>query len=140
MTRPYSQDLRTLVVSAVEAGSSCCGAARRFGVAVSTVEKWVHRWRETGHVRPLPMGGDHRSRLTGERDWLLARIGSAPDLTLEEIRAELSERGIRVGYGTVWRFFDAQGISFKKNSARGRAGSGGRGDAACDVAQDTGQA
>jgi transposase len=42
-------------------------------------------------------------------------------LTLEEIRAELAARGKPVGYGTVWRFFAAEGISFKKNRARQRA-------------------
>jgi putative transposase len=67
------------------------------------------------------MGGDHSSRLTQERDWLLARIVEVPDLTLEELRAELAARGKLVGYGTVWRFFAAEGISFKKNRARQRA-------------------
>ncbi len=70
-----------------------------------------------------PMGGDHSSRLKGERDWLLERVAAAPDLTLEEIRVELAERGTRVGYGTVWRFFAAEDISFKKNRARQRAGT-----------------
>src|SRR5712691_160561 len=60
------------------------------------------------------MGGDHNSRLKTERDWLLGRIAAVPDLTLEEIRAELAVRGLPVGYGTVWRFFAAEGISFKK--------------------------
>jgi hypothetical protein len=34
---------------------------------------------------------------------------------------ELAARGKHVGYGTVWRFFAAEGISFKKNRARQRA-------------------
>ena len=67
------------------------------------------------------MGGDRNSRLKDERTWLLERIAAAPDLTLEEIRAELAARGKHVGYGTVWRFFAAEDISFKKNRARQRA-------------------
>jgi transposase len=67
------------------------------------------------------MGGDRNSRLKGERAWLLERIEAVPDLTLEEIRAELAQRGVHVGYGTVWRFFAAEGVSFKKNRARRRA-------------------
>jgi transposase len=67
------------------------------------------------------MGGDHRSRLKEERVWLLERIAAVPDLTVEEIRAELAARNIRVSYGTVWRFFAAEGISFKKNRTRQRA-------------------
>lgn len=70
------------------------------------------------------MGGDRSSRLVGEkRDWLLARLAVAPDLTLEEMRRELGERGVVVGYGTVWRFFEREKISFKKKPVRQRAGS-----------------
>jgi len=96
-------------------------AAKLFGVAISTVIDWIDAWRKEGRLSAKPMGGDHRSRLTEERAWLLERIAAVPDLTLEEIRAELAERGKPVGYGTVWRFFAAADISFKKNRARQRA-------------------
>ncbi len=66
------------------------------------------------------MGGDHNSRLKAERVWLLERVAAQPDLTLQETRAELAARGKPVGYGTVWRFFAAEGISLK-NRARQRA-------------------
>jgi transposase len=104
----------------VEDGLSRRQAAERFKVAVSTVIEWIAAWRAEGRLAAKPMGGDHSSRLTADRDWLLARIAAAPDLTLEEIRAELAARGRHVGYGTVWRFFAAEGISFKKNRARQR--------------------
>ena len=121
MARAYSQDLRERVVGAVESGLSRRRAAALFEVAISTVIEWVDAWRESGRLTAKPMGGDHSSRLKGERMWLLERIASAPDLTLEEIRSELAGRGTHVGYGTVWRFFAAEGISFKKNRARRRA-------------------
>jgi transposase len=121
MARPYSRDLRERVVGAVEGGLSRRGAARLFGVAVSTVIDWVDAWREEGRLSAKPMGGDHSSRLKEERLWLLERVAAVPDLTLEEIRAELAARGKHVGYATVWRFFAAEDISFKKNRARQRA-------------------
>jgi transposase len=121
MARPYSRDLRERVVQSVEGGLSRRRAASVFGVGIATVIEWVAIWRDSGRVSAKPMGGDHNSRLKGERAWLLQRIEEVPDLTLEEIRAELAARGIHVGYGTVWRFFAAEGISFKKNRARGRA-------------------
>jgi transposase len=121
MARPYSQDLRERVVGAVESGLSRRAAAKRFAVAVSTVIDWVDAWGEEGRLVAKRMGGDHRSRLKDERTWLLGVIAATPDLTLEEIRAALAARGIHVGYGTVWRFFAAEGISFKKNRARQRA-------------------
>ena len=121
MARAYSRDLRERVVRAVEGGLSRRRAASRFGVGIATAIKWVAVWRTEGRLVAKPMGGDHNPRLKGERDWLLERIALVPDLTLEEIRAELATRGKPVGYGTVWRFFAAEGISFKKNRARQRA-------------------
>ena len=121
MARPYSRDLRERVVAAVEGGLSRRRVARQFAVAVSTVIDWVDAWRQDGRLSAKPMGGDHSSRLKEERAWLLERVAAVPDLTLEEIRAELAVRGKQVGYGTVWRFFAAEGISFKKNRARQRA-------------------
>jgi len=121
MARPYSMDLRERVVGAVDGGLSRRRAASLFGVAISTVVEWVRVWRETGSVAAKAMGGDHSSRLKEERAWLLGRIEAVPDLTLQEIRTELGARGVHVGYGTVWRFFAGEGISFKKNRARRRA-------------------
>jgi transposase len=56
MGHPYSEDLRTRIVAAVEAGASCCAAARQFGVSASCAIKLVQRWRRTGSVAPSPRG------------------------------------------------------------------------------------
>lgn len=122
MSKPYSLDLRKRVVSAVEGGLSRRQAAELFDVGISTVIRWTRRSRETGSAAAKPMGGDRRSVLVGERRvWLLERVAAEPDLTLEELRDELAERGIAVGYGTVWRFFEREAITLKKKRARGRA-------------------
>jgi len=121
MSKPYSEDLRERVVAAVEGGLSRRQAANMFDVGISTVIRWVQRFRTTGSFLAKPMGGDHRSRLTGARTWILERIEAAPDLTIEELRDELREHGVIVGYGTVWRFFEREAITFKKKRARGRA-------------------
>lgn len=121
MAKPYSEDLRKRVIAAVERGLSRRQAAVVFGVGISTVVHWVRRFRATGSVAAKPMGGDYRSRLTTERAWLLGRIEAEPDLTIEELRDELKERGVIVGYGTVWRFIAREDITFKKKRARGRA-------------------
>jgi transposase len=127
MSRPYSDDLRARAVAAVAAGLSRHRAAKVFSVGVSSVIRWVQHHRRTGSVSPKPMGGSRGVRIAGaDRDWLLARIAAKPDLTLEEMRRELAERGLAVGYGTVWRFCDREGLTFKKNSARHPAGSARR--------------
>jgi len=121
MSKPYSEDLRERVVAAVEGGLSRRRAAEVFAVGVSSVIRWVQRFRATGSIAAKPMGGDHRSRLTGERAWILQRIEAEPDLTIEELRDELKGRGVIVGHGTVCRFFAREDITFKKKRARGRA-------------------
>jgi len=121
MSKPYSEDLRERVVAVVEGGLSRRQAAGVFDVGVSTVIRWVQRFRATGSVAAKPMGGDHRSLLSGSRTWILERIEAEPDLTIEELRDELKERGVIVGYGTVWRFFAREAITFKKKRARSRA-------------------
>ena len=113
MTKPYSEDLRTRMVAAVVAGASCREAAKRFSIGVSSVVR-SQRFRRTGSVAAKPMGGERNSRLKDERDWLLARVAAAPDLPLHDIRRELAARNVRVGYGTIWRFFAKEKITFKK--------------------------
>jgi transposase len=121
MARPYSLDLRERVVARVAAGDSCRKVAALFGVSVASVVKWSQRWRATGSAAAKPMGG-RKLILLPEREWLLARIAAAPDLTLRGLQAELAERGIVVSYSAVWKFFAVEGISFKKKPARQRAG------------------
>ena len=57
MSRPYSTDLRERVVQAHLAGEPIRSVAARFGVSVSSVPKWVARYRETGSVAPGKIGG-----------------------------------------------------------------------------------
>jgi transposase len=73
------------------------------------------------------MGGHRPFLLEGEKDWLLARFAAKPDATLAAVLGELKERGVDVGLTTLWRFLKRQGVSFKKNRVRHRAGPPGRG-------------
>jgi len=130
MARAYSLDLRERVVAAVATGQSCRSVAGRFGVSVASVVKWSQRFRATGSAAAKRMGGRRPYALAGERSWVLARVGEAPDLTLRALAAELAERGIVVSHYAVWHFLVREGITFKKKPARQRAGSVRRGPAA----------
>src|SRR4051794_5643449 len=116
MPRPYSQDLRDRVVTSVAGGRSCRATATIFSVSVATVVRWLQRFRTTGSAAALAMGGHRPHRLASRRDWLLARIGEKPDLTLRAIRAELDADGVKVSYGAIWAFFAREGITFKKRA------------------------
>ena len=135
MTRPYSLDLRERVVQHVAAGQSARAVADTFAVSPSFVVKLSQYWRKQGSVAPRRQGGDHRSQAIEEhRDWLLQQVTETPDLTLAEIRDRLGERGLPASISAIWRFFQRHGISFKKNRARGRAVTPGRGRSTAAVA------
>lgn len=118
MARPLSNDLRQRVVAAVLAGESCRAAASRFGVAVSSVVKWSHRYRATGSVRPGKMGGHRKPLLDPHRAFIVERIKQMPHLTLHGLKDELAARGVRVSHNAVWMFLRREGLRFKKNAVR----------------------
>lgn len=134
MPKPYSQDLRDRVIGAVDGGMSARASGRLFGVSESVAIKWAARWRRTGSACSKRMGGYKRSPLDGRADVLLALNAEQPDLTVDEFRAALRDRGIRAGRGSVWRFFERHEISYKKNRARRRAGPARRGGGAAKLA------
>jgi transposase len=116
MSKAYSSDLRDRVVAGAGRGLSASGAARLFGVRVSSAIRWTSRLRETGSVAAKPCGDDTRSKLTGHATWLMELIGKQPDLTLSEIQQRLrADKAGVVGYGTVWRFFASRKVRFEKN-------------------------
>ena len=122
MPRAYSQDLRDRAVALVALGQSRRSVARLLDLAESTVINWCKRQEVSGSCAAKRMGGQRRALLLPERDWLLARVSAAPDLTLRALRSELAERGTKVCVDTVWRFLMAEALTFKKNPARRRAG------------------
>jgi transposase len=114
MPRPYSNDLRSRVIEAVEAGASRREAAERYEISASAVVLWTQRWAETGSFAAKPSGGSV-SLLEEHAEWLLALIAEQPDLTLDEIVAAMRKRRIAGSRSAIWRFFDRHGISFKKS-------------------------
>ena len=49
-------------------------------------------------------------------------IAEKPDLTLRALVAELAERGIPASYGSAWRLFRPEGISFLQVQYTGPGG------------------
>ncbi len=116
MSKALSVDLRDRVIAAIDEGMSCRQAAARFGVSASSAIRWRALVRERGDVRPGPLGGDRRSgRIEGHSALILSLVEQKADATLAELRAALAERGIAVGMGTLWRFFDRHKITLKKS-------------------------
>jgi transposase len=133
MPKPYSQDLRERVVAAVAGGKTRHAAAAQFRVSVSSAIRWAQRWEATGEVAAKPTGGS-TSPLEQHEAELLALAQEKPDLTLDEFCAVLREREITTSRVSICRFFRRHKLSFKKNSARQRAGARRRGGGARGLA------
>lgn len=118
--RPHPQELRSHVITAVLAGASYREAAAQYGVSVTAAFTWAKRFRQTGSMVAKPMGGDRRSRLKSERDWLLRRVSAAPSLTLAQLHEELRARGIWVGRLTLQKFLKKANIEVEKGRAARR--------------------
>jgi transposase len=115
MAKALSFDLRRRVIAVVKSGMSCRQAAERFGVSASSAIRWCAQERKTGDARPKPQGGDRRSgRIEAHAALILSAVNKTPDITLAELQQKLAERGMRVGIGTLWRFFERRRITLKK--------------------------
>ena len=116
MAKSLSEDLRSRLIAAVDAGMSRRGVAERFGVAVATSIRWVREWRRSGSVCAKPRGGDLGShRIEAYRTIGLAAIDAQVDITLTELADMLRQRhGVSFARSTVWRLLDRQGITIKK--------------------------
>ncbi len=128
MGKPLSTDLRSRLVAAVAGGLSRRGAAERFGVSAASAVRWVHANNTTGSVCAKPQGGDTRSHhVEAFRATILSAIEAQKDISLVELAQLLRTRhGVSFAASTVWRFLDRHAMTFKKNSARSRAGTARR--------------
>ena len=115
MARPISVDPQQRVCSAIAEGLSCHQAAARFKASVSSAIRWQAQLRGSGSLAPRSQGGDRRSgRVETQATFILGGYESRSDITLSGLQTRLAVRGVRVGIGTLWRFFDRRHITLKK--------------------------
>ena len=122
MARPLSNDLRERVIARRQSGESIRSIASAFGLAPSTVSKWDLRRRRTGSVEPGKFGGHRRPILEAHRETVHALVAAQPHRPVRELQAELAALGIQASPEAVRTFLHAEGLSFKKNRVRQRAG------------------
>jgi transposase len=114
--RAYSTDLRERIVRVVAGGRPLREAARRFGVSVSAVRRYVARQQATGSLERTPIPGGPR-KISREQDAiLLARLAAEPDTTVLEHCAWWAEhQGQVVSEATMWRALHRLGWTHKKS-------------------------
>jgi transposase len=126
MPKPYVDDLRLVVVRLIEEGHTRPEAAELCGISLSTVGRYLHRYRATGIVSPDKFGGYKRYALARHADRIKRWVTEQPDLTLLEIQARLAKAKVKVAASSVFRFLRHLKLTFKKSPARGRARPPGR--------------
>ena len=114
MTQPYSNDLRERVVEAHLAGEPIRQVAARFGVSVSSVPKWVARFRATGSVAPGKIGGHRPWLLEPHRELVHRLVAETPHLTIDRLRDLLAAAGIAVSRDHHLALPQARGAELQK--------------------------
>ena len=114
--RAYSTDLKERLVRAVADGQPMREAARRFGVAVTTVKRAVVQQRETGSLARKPIPGCPRRIGAAQEVVLRARLEAVPDATVLEHCAWWAEHeGQQLSEATMWRAIHRLGWTHKKS-------------------------
>lgn len=121
----YSNDLRERVIAAVEAGGqSLSQIAKTFQVSDSTVDNWVRRWRETGNSAALPWAGGPRRALAECEAFLRAEVRRQPDVSLEELCAQVAvEKGIVASRSMMCRELAVLKLPLKKRASTTASGT-----------------
>lgn len=113
--KTLSLDLRERVVAAVLGGMSRRQAAARFGVSAASAVRWCRRQEEAGSPASYKRGGDRWSaRIDAHQPLILSLVDETCDITLKELQEQLADRGHSFSVGSLWRFFDRHGITWKK--------------------------
>lgn len=126
MGRPYADDLRHAVVRLIEEGHTREEAAQLCGISLSSVGRFIRRFRTTGSVSPDKFGGYKGYALAIHADRIKRWFAERPDGTLFELQAWLARKKVRVSQSAIFRFVRHLGLTLKKSPARRRAGSAGR--------------
>ena len=130
MGKPYSEDLRRGVVNAIEAGHTYEETADLCGVSVSSVSRFLTRWRRKGSVRPMKFGGYKGYALEPYRRRIERWVDAQPDITLSELQSRLAEVKVKVSLTAIFRFLRHLEYTVKKNPARCRTRTSGRSSSA----------
>jgi transposase len=133
----YSQDLRDRVLWALERGERPSAIARRLEVSRVWVYQVDGRKKKTGQSSSFPIGGHRRSRIADMEAELRAWIEAEPDLALNQICDRLTEKGVIIKAGALWHQLNKWNLTFKKNPARQRARTRGRGQGAPGMARSS---
>ena len=116
--------VRARAIAAYEAGNGTqAEIARIHGVDLSTFQRWLQRYRETGRASPLPRGHNPPALDSAQMDELRKLVQKRSDATLEQLREML---GVSCSLVTIHNSTRRLGYRFKKNVTGKRTRTTGR--------------
>ncbi len=114
-----SGDVRQRAIDAYEAGKgSQAQVARLYGIDLSTFQRWLQRYRQSGRAAPLPRGHNPPALDDAQMQQLDTLVEQTPDATLEQLRESL---GVRCSLVAVHNALKRLGYRYKKNAIGQRA-------------------
>lgn len=117
--KAYSLDFRKKIVDTyLQGDTSQRKVAKRFGVALSFVEKLLKQWRDTEDLSPKPHGGGAKPKLNAAQLALVSTLVEADnDATLEELCGQLKEKtSITISRSTMGRMVQQLNLTRKKKT------------------------
>lgn len=118
-TKEYCEDLKKLVVDAVQSGMTKAAAARQFKVSKQTVAYWIKIFKNRGTLKRGKRQG--RPRKTSKRDdTVISRIcKSSPRMSAVQITAEFNKTASsKIHPSTVKRRLRADGLFGRRPSRK----------------------
>lgn len=82
MPAPFSPDLRSRIISALEAGQPVATVAERFAVSQRTVRRYRQRWHAEGRLTIRRSPGRNRRIPVDQEGLLRAQVEANPDASL----------------------------------------------------------
>ena len=119
MAAPYSDDLRSRVLSAYARGMQTKEIAESLDVSPAWARRVNQRHRESGELTHRPLGGKRFEKI--DRGRLAGLIREHPDMTLAELRDHL---GVSCALSAVCTALKKLGLSFKKRRSTRRSRTG----------------
>jgi transposase len=117
--RPYHTDLRERIVNAHHNHVPHEEIARTYQVSHRTVERYVKRQKEQGHLRPSSIPGRPRRLNPQQLEAFKQQLEAQPDATLEQHQQSwFDNHGQQLSTATISRIITRLGWTRKKDALR----------------------
>lgn len=115
----YSVDLRERVIKAWESGKPQAWIAATFSISVSSIKRYISRYKATGSVAPIQQGREQPLIKESDAPAIWAMVKGKSDARLDWYCAEWAQAtGVKVSPQTMSRALLRFGLPRKKDGQR----------------------